>query len=290
MRVFLIALVALVALSSGAYAAQTWSWDFNDGTWQGWYNVGGSITPPPDNPAATLPNPMAGYGSSAYLPDKSHAWFDVTSLVAGGSNSFTFEATVGFNWLYNLADNRLQACGLALRNVGATYGGPSMWYEGKQSGSSRMRVDADSTFYNKSYIELNNVLKDTAGKSNYQMVGKMVIDYNNEVADKIVVKFFGVNFTPSAYVSSPDPAGTVAITEGGLNGIKYEWAFIKDDPLTMDNYAVGAIRIGGDNSWTQSYFDNVVFTDYNAVPEPGSIVAMFSGLVGLVGYGIRRRK
>jgi len=26
------------------------------------------------------------------------------------------------------------------------------------------------------------------------------------------------------------------------------------------------------------------------VPEPGSLVAMFSGLVGLVGYGIRRRK
>lgn len=27
-----------------------------------------------------------------------------------------------------------------------------------------------------------------------------------------------------------------------------------------------------------------------AVPEPGSMVALFSGLVGLVGYGIRRRK
>lgn len=27
-----------------------------------------------------------------------------------------------------------------------------------------------------------------------------------------------------------------------------------------------------------------------AIPEPGSLVALFSGLVGLVGYGIRRRK
>ena len=33
-----------------------------------------------------------------------------------------------------------------------------------------------------------------------------------------------------------------------------------------------------------------IVIDTQCVPEPGSMVVMFSGLVGLVGFGIRRRK
>jgi len=35
---------------------------------------------------------------------------------------------------------------------------------------------------------------------------------------------------------------------------------------------------------------NGIILGFKAVPEPGSMVAMLSGLVGLVGFGIRRRK
>jgi len=46
-------------------------------------------------------------------------------------------------------------------------------------------------------------------------------------------------------------------------------------------------------AWTTPYTRFTVYAGYQApltTPEPGSMLAMFSGLVGLVGFGIRRRK
>ncbi len=44
------------------------------------------------------------------------------------------------------------------------------------------------------------------------------------------------------------------------------------------------------NFYEGTNVEEIVIDTICTVPEPGSMVAMFSGLVGLVGFGIRRRK
>ncbi len=48
------------------------------------------------------------------------------------------------------------------------------------------------------------------------------------------------------------------------------------------------VDLGG--VWTGTDKLTMEFGDCTCIPEPGSMLAMFSGLVGLVGFGIRRRK
>lgn len=59
-----------------------------------------------------------------------------------------------------------------------------------------------------------------------------------------------------------------------------------DDPVVGQNIRIVA------NSWAggRTYIDNISLDATSTVPEPGSIVAMLSGLVGLAGFGIRRKK
>ncbi|MFQ3549407.1 MAG: PEP-CTERM sorting domain-containing protein, partial [Armatimonadota bacterium] len=77
---------------------------------------------------------------------------------------------------------------------------------------------------------------------------------------------------------------------GSNNYAEWKVADIKINSLTNDYYAVDMLRLGGDASWAQSYFDDVAFTNLQVVPEPGTMVALGSGLVGLVGFAICRRK
>lgn len=52
--------------------------------------------------------------------------------------------------------------------------------------------------------------------------------------------------------------------------------------LNMDT-----IKVSNLDDWRDGYMFRVYATP---VPEPGSMLAMFTGLIGLVGFGIRRRK
>lgn len=53
--------------------------------------------------------------------------------------------------------------------------------------------------------------------------------------------------------------------------------------LNMDT-----IKVSNLDDWRDGYMFRVYATP--TVPEPGSMLALFSGLIGLVGFGIRRRK
>jgi len=91
----------------------------------------------------------------------------------------------------------------------------------------------------------------------------MTIDNTLDSLYKIVVKVV----TPGGTWTVP--TGT-SVTLGSITAPLYTASFTSTEQALTQSFTVEA--------WVET------------VPEPGSMVAMLSGLVGLVGYGIRRRK
>ena len=83
----------------------------------------------------------------------------------------------------------------------------------------------------------------------------------------------------------------------GANGtpiLSSAYSFTNGTTKAANGTFVANIGVGGAFSqWTiPAGVNNVAYFEIVAsnVPEPGSLVALFSGFVGLVGFGIRRRK
>lgn len=98
-------------------------------------------------------------------------------------------------------------------------------------------------------------------------------------------KLFGWNPAGTAYdiddtLADAPKAGKITL----FNGNDVVWQF---DPLKNGTSAAPQFSTTLDITAGQKISGlKLVYS----VPEPGSMVALFSGLVGLVGYGIRRRK
>lgn len=299
-RFTFIAIVLLIAMSTAGYAiTKTTTWDFNDGL-QGW-TVGLGPWPGGNPPTAGglgtvdfTDTPDGVYNiehytsQGLYLPDKHYAYKQITA-----TNSFTYKSLVVFE-AGNV--NRLAEAGLGFRVASWPENPPNdnIWnvsfsFQGKGAGNSDLRwhdyAGANTNIDQPGCIKALLSLGPPA--TSYQPVEGavwMTIDYNHSQAGKIVLSFQAENYRSwiESGSQSPYPASSTGVTFNATSAISI-------DPLTSTYYTVDSLRLGGDNSWSQFYADNTSLTDYNAIPEPGSLLALGTGLIGLLGL-IRRRK
>lgn len=115
-----------------------------------------------------------------------------------------------------------------------------------------------------------------------------------------------LTWTFAAYVESADQNPTLTVAIYGANGqlgdvVGEKWELknkLTGEVLASNTWAADMISAAKplftytftDTSGMVGRENAVALTLGEAVPEPGSMVAMLSGLVGLVGFGIRRRK
>ena len=93
------------------------------------------------------------------------------------------------------------------------------------------------------------------------------------------------NITITAWLVGADLDGTVVVKVKGLGS---DWPA----PLNTTSATRGT-QAAPLKTWTVTYdgVNDVQFNvDASTIPEPGSLLALVSGLVGLIGFGIRRRK
>ncbi len=287
MRTVILFVALVCALSaSAAYAQytgpwqQTWTFDSGLGSW---YTAKGSpvwVDPATMPNGPTLPDGDVSHGGSAnvYLPDQSTIRLDVSSLglgangaVQSGKKGFILQADAYLPNLKPLAViSGMPGNGLCSAGVGAEGTGVAIYAEGKANttdGFTARDFAWDNTARNRS-----NSFKEVATLPQEQWWDKWVtlqIDYNYTEAGKWTVYCY----IPFQTQCSPYNPGWYVASNGHY-------------AVHPDGSAVNFIQLGGMYSWTQAQFDNVKLA---YVPEPGSMLALAGGLVGLLGL-VRRRK
>ncbi len=284
----IIVLIVAFALAGTAAMAGTDYWDFDDGTFQGWgvgYRNG-----PQDGLSANIAhnwnydtslalnlhaNRDTKWGTFAYyyLPDLGYT---------NGCNSFRYSSQITYNDLR------------AMWNGGLAYGtdqsipNASAWYEGRGDDSTQNRDQlgfkdtiAESAFTQRWENAYRIGLAsdgDSGVFNNGPSTVWMQIDYNSSVAGKVVLKFMALDYS--------------SVLTDGQNVLwedEYDCA-LQIDPNTGDYYSAYWIRLGGEYGHYNLHYDNVMFEGVETVPEPGTMAALGTGLVGLAGFAIRRRK
>lgn len=283
--VILLVVLACLLSAAAAHAQYTGSWQktwtFDTG-FDGWYaQKGGPVwvdpAASPDGPALPDGDVSHGGAGNVYLPDTSTIRFDVSGLGLGcdglattGKKGFILQADAYLPNLKPLAViGGLPGNGLSQTGVGAEGTRVAIYAEGKQSADGFKGRDYawDNTDRNRS-----NSFKEAATLPQEQWWDKWVtlqIDYNYTEAGKWTVYCY----IPFATQTSPNTPGWYVASNGHY-------------ACHPDGSSVDFIQLGGMYSWTQAQFDNVKL---QYVPEPGSLLALGTGLIGLVGM-IRRRK
>lgn len=271
----LIAALALV-FAAGAVQAQytgPWLqvWDFNDGT-QGWTKTAGPgywVDPNVEPNGPVLPDgaPSGAGGGNLYSPDGT-VWelqlpSPVTSFILQAD--FYVPNLMPLNIHPYLPGNGIQGTG-----VGAVNGYGKVIGAGGRHNPDGIRVKDkswDNTNRERSWI------MEEAGVAKQDMWDKWVtvqLQYNWQNDGMFRMWFY----TP--WVSGVHPGGWFQLGS---------WAIHPDGGENTKWYT---LRLGATvpdaSSWTQTQIDNVKF-----VPEPASLLALGTGLVGLLGVARRRK-
>ncbi len=290
--------VAVLALSAtGAMAALTW--DFSTGM-QGWtWSTAHAQSVPGQHINGMPPEIIPGQGvygaggSNLYCPgdsnSRSTAVFDVSPYLVGGkTDRFLLQADVyipnmrpmtGFN--HDYPGNINHYAGIAMLADGAIWG-PSVY--GRLDRGSQMYVDytADDPWpqyrqdwYMEDWTGGSYVEPDTAWWNTWIT---LQLDYGFTTPGQVTVKYY------IPWQTHDGQTGWITLHSGDIYATP--WAANLRDFTTI---ALGCNLNTAGAPWTKSQYDNVLFDSPDLVPEPGSMIALGTGLVGLFAV-IRRRK
>jgi hypothetical protein len=262
----LVVLASVIALASAPAMAFTGSWDFDDWTSQGWTLHGASIAGNPvENNADNVPDPSNNSGS-LFAPDTTYATFELP----GPEDSFIFEADVAAG---AAQINLLKSAGLGYRH---TYDADTTivkagtavdaWFEGKSSGPPKIGFRDVYTGNGSGGGDwLDSIGPANQGGSWNVLTTRLTIDYNYTYPGEIWIGATAVDYVYDGAEPAMKAYGPAA-TNDALGGAV--------EPVSM-------LRLGGEFSWSQAYFDNVSF-----VPEPASLGLIALGMPLL----LRRRR
>ncbi len=277
--------IGILAIVSMAVApAMALTWDFNDGTTQGWTLAHNPSNAVAANPAGVIPEPGDGT-NCLYLPDQGYAYIYVTS-----TNSFRFEADICGA---RMDVNKLMAAGLGYRfthnqntldpntttspNDGLQ--AVNFWFEGRSPTSERMKfrdtysMGGENT--NMSVLKTNapgqwgtwyNIVETGHATVLYNMETGNPGDLSDGEAGYLTVKWAALDYAPLASYPATNFWQAVPLVNNAMTGAPHE---------------VNMLRLGGAYSWSQFYADNVTF-----IPEPVSLVLLALGSIPM----LRRRR
>ncbi len=276
--------VAVLVAAVGAFAAQCafaqyagpwWNeWDFSTGT-QGWTKIAGQgywVDPVWQPNGPILPDNDVSHGGAAnlYSPDGTIWEF----VLPGSVNSFILQADLyvpnlmPLNIHSDLPGNGIQGTGVAMVNA---VDGKLIGAGGRHNPDGIRVKDKtwDNTNRERSWIMAENG-KTKTDPDYWDKWVTVQLQYNWNNDGKFRMYFY----TP--WVSPVHPGGWYLLGSWDIhpNAPNQYWNKIR----------IGAV-VPDASSWTQTQIDNVKF-----VPEPTSLLALGSGLVGLAGLAIRRKR
>jgi len=299
----LLFVVAVLALSSTATMAAL-QWDFETGM-QGWtWNTTGSGTwvpgqyigpgdPPPLLVTGGLGDVYGVSGGNLYLPgdanSRSAAVFDLSGLLIGGkTNKFLLRADVyipnlrpygGFPNNYPGMMN--QYAGIWMLAAGTNWG---VGIYGKPQKGSQCYLDftADDNWPER---RKDWYMEDWTGGSYLEPDSlwwnrwiTLELDWNYSSPGNVIARYY------QDWPAYNGATGWITLYSGAI--YPNSWGATLRD---FSRIVIGCNVNSAGTPWTKSQFDNVYFDSPDLIPEPGSILALSAGLIGLAGLARRRR-